>query len=408
MSDDKDSYAEAAIGKKKKGYRHQGSNDSDGAKFEGQTVGLEGDTFIYGKRMGDVCLKSKEAFISYMGRKCGASEKQSLEKGKLTLVGMDQPDRLTNKEEFEKLDYFDQEEWRIDMKNYKARKDVVTRNLAKGYSILWDQCDVALKRKIKVHPDYVTAKDKDNVMSLLTIISEICNSTSTVTHYTARMMEALYNLLYVDGNKHSLTDYMTYFEERSKAALACGIHFDSEGHKDSILEEAAVETGDKTPNDDKTWSADYKDVVDVIKELANERMLAFIFVKRAGYQYEELRIKMENDWNAGTNTYPITLNDAYARLETFRSSNKLVSNHNSKNTRSGGMMRRRGRVSTRKARRRQRNYRDNVSNANGWVMLRKNVTQTKRRMVVSLIITSNDRCIGRSLKRIRKSPAKRM
>ena len=65
-------------------------------------------------------------------------------------------------------------------------------------------------------------------------------------------------------------------------------------------------------------------------------MLAFVYIKRAGYQYEELRIKMENDWNTSTNTYLVTVNDAYTRLETFQSSNKLVSTHNSKNTRNKG------------------------------------------------------------------------
>ena len=96
------------------------------------------------------------------------------------------------------------------------------------------------------------------------------------------------------------------------------------------LEEAAEEIGEKSLHDKKIWSADYKEVADVVKELADEQMLAFVFMKRAGYQYEELRIKMDNDWNAGTNTYADT------RLETFQSRNNLVSTHNSKNTRSGG------------------------------------------------------------------------
>ena len=60
--------------------------------------------------MGDICLKSNEAFISYMGRKCRASKKRLLEKGTLTNVGMKQQIKLANKVEFEKLDYYDQEE----------------------------------------------------------------------------------------------------------------------------------------------------------------------------------------------------------------------------------------------------------------------------------------------------------
>ena len=269
MSDDKDSestYADATIGKKKKKVsRH----DDSATKFEGETVGLEGDIFIYGKKMGEMCLKSKEAFISYMGRKCGASEKQSLEKGVLTIVGSKHPTKFKNKTDFENLDYYEQEKWRIAIKNYEAKSDRVANNLARSYSILWDQCDVVLKRKIKLHHKYETVKDEEDVMTLLSIISEICNSTSTVTHYTARMVESLYNLLLVDGNKHSLTDYTTYFEERAKAATACGVIFHSEGHQKSILAEAAIDCAEKTPHVLSTVSALYKETVDVVKELAD-------------------------------------------------------------------------------------------------------------------------------------------
>ena len=80
--------------------------------------------------MGDKCLKSKKVFVSFMGCKHGASEQQSLEKGTITVVGMKQPMKLSSKTAFEALDYFEQEEWRIDKKNYKAKKDRVANNLA--------------------------------------------------------------------------------------------------------------------------------------------------------------------------------------------------------------------------------------------------------------------------------------
>ena len=48
-----------------------------------------------------------------MGRKHGASEQQSLEKETMTLAGMKQSTK-----DFEVLDYFEQEEERIDINNY--------------------------------------------------------------------------------------------------------------------------------------------------------------------------------------------------------------------------------------------------------------------------------------------------
>lgn len=56
------------------------------------------------------------------------------------------------------------------------------------------------------------------------------------------------------------------------------------------------------------------------------------FMKRSGYQYEELQIKMGNNWNAGSNTYPLTVEDAYTRLKTFRFA--TIKGSNSKDNRS--------------------------------------------------------------------------
>ena len=40
-----------------------------------------------------------------------------------------------------------------------------------------------------------------------------------------------------------------------------------------------------------------------------------MFLKRAGYHLEEILVKAENDWNAGTNTYPVTIVKAYSKLK---------------------------------------------------------------------------------------------
>ena len=72
-------YADVTKGKKKS-YCHRGNNNGATSKFEGETEELKDNTFTYGKKMGDKYLKSKEAFISYMGHKHGAREQQSLKK----------------------------------------------------------------------------------------------------------------------------------------------------------------------------------------------------------------------------------------------------------------------------------------------------------------------------------------
>jgi hypothetical protein len=132
------------------------------------------------------------------------------------------------------------------------------------------------------------------------------------------MMELNYNLHYINGEGMELSKYVTVFEERTIVAEQCGNDYGSIGAQVAIKQEIdAAYHGDKRVRE-------YKEMLKHTKQTAHERYLAFVFLKRAGYRYEELQIKMESDWSAGVNTYPETVDDLYTRLETFRDSKKLI------------------------------------------------------------------------------------
>jgi hypothetical protein len=204
------------------------------------------------------------------------------------------------------------------MKRYKDMTSKTTINLACGYSILWEQCNQPLKNKIKTSSKYADAEANGDVIELLEIISVICNSTTTISHYTMRMMEANYNLHYINGEGMELSKYATVFAERTKVAEQCGNNYGTMGAQLAVKAEIdAAYAGDKRVKE-------YKDALKGTKETAHERYLAFVFMKRAGYRYEELRIKLENDWSGNINTYPESVDEAYTRLETFRDSKKII------------------------------------------------------------------------------------
>jgi hypothetical protein len=177
---------------------------------------------------------------------------------------------------------------------------------------------LTLKNKIKTNARYVDVEAISDLIELLKIISGICNSTTTISHYILRMMESNYNLHYINGKGMELSKYATVFEERTKVAEQCGNDYGSIGAQLAIKQEIdAAYTGDKRLKE-------CKEMLKHTKHTAHERYLAFVFMKRAGYRYEELRIKLENDWSAGVNTYPEMVDDVYTRLETFRDSKKLI------------------------------------------------------------------------------------
>jgi hypothetical protein len=288
MAEHKEStYAGAAKGrfnnKHRQRFKETSTNENSG--FKGEKEDIKEHIFYYGKGMAGKCLVSKEKFTGCMGRKYGASENQSLEQGTLTIVGAAKPKEIETKLEFEGMFYSTQEEWKHEMKRYKDMTAKTTTNLSCGYSILWEQCNQPLKNKIKTDLRFVDTEANSDVTELLEIISEICNSTTTISHYTMRMMETNYNLHYINGEEMELSKYATVFAERTKVAEQCGNEYGTMGAQLAIRAEidAAYGTLDKRLKE-------YKNMLKHMKQTAHESYLAFVFMKMAGYKYEELRM----------------------------------------------------------------------------------------------------------------------
>ena len=94
-------------------------------------------------------------------------------------------------------------------------------NLSKGYTILWEQYIQPLKNKLKAEDEYAIMDIEKNVIKLAEMVSNICNSTSTIRNFTTRILEANYYLHYVDGNDMKLSRFINVFMEKRKVAEAC-------------------------------------------------------------------------------------------------------------------------------------------------------------------------------------------
>jgi hypothetical protein len=168
------------------------------------------------------------------------------------------------------------------MKHYKDMTAKTTTNLPCGYSILWEQFNQPPKNTIKTNLRFVDAEARSDVMELLEITSEICNSTTTISHYTMRMMEANYNLHYINGEGMESSKYPTVFAERTKVAKQCGNDYGT------IRAQLAIKAEiDRAYPGDKMLK-EYKEMPKHTRQMAHECYLAFVFIKRAGYKYDEL------------------------------------------------------------------------------------------------------------------------
>ena len=124
------------------------SKQSKKKRFQGSTAGLEDHIFYYGKGMDTKYLLSKDKLMTYIGKKCTTSERISIEKNAITLVGMVRPQVFAIKAAFELLSYTAQEEWKIDLKKYQEARSVLHKNLTSCYSVIWGQMSNTLRNKV--------------------------------------------------------------------------------------------------------------------------------------------------------------------------------------------------------------------------------------------------------------------
>jgi hypothetical protein len=60
------------------------------------------------------------------------------------------------------------------------------------------------------------------------------------------------------------------------------------------------------------------DKISVGIEVVSEKYKAYVYVKRAGFKYENFRIDMKNAFDAGNDHFPGNVNEAYRRLASWR------------------------------------------------------------------------------------------
>ena len=281
-------------------------------KFQGATKGLEDHTFYYGQGMDTKFVTSKEHILNYIGKKYSSSEEVSLEKGKVVLLGHTQPTKYNDRAAFEKLPFWEQEQWKIDMKRYTEMKATLNKNLTACYAIIWGQMNDTLQNHVKRDPSYAAIDATRNGPELLTLVSNVCNKTSNIDHFMTRSTDALYAITQLSGTKMSLGDYYKHFVSKRKTAEITGLNFGSSKQQDGILETVKSKYGWNT-ND-----ADYQAFEKDKKTHANEQFFAMIFLKQAGERYEQVRTDLKNDYAKAKDNIPLTVDDMYSLLQIYK------------------------------------------------------------------------------------------
>jgi hypothetical protein len=141
--------------------------------FEGGTKEIKTHFFYYGKGMQQKCLTSSKKFIDHIGSKFGESVKQSIEENRLVVTEIKEPKLYKTEKEFTDESWSVQQAHKLDTADYQKYVQQISVDLSRCYSILWQQCNLALQTVVKRGMDFIQMNAGD-VKSLYDIIQRVC------------------------------------------------------------------------------------------------------------------------------------------------------------------------------------------------------------------------------------------
>ena len=151
-------------------------------RFVGSTGGLEGHIFFHGEGMDVGCLTPKGQLLGYVGGGYSASEAAPLGLGQVTLIGIKHPGESKSKTDIEKKEYWQQEQWELDMGRYQERMGKLLQDLTSCYATTWGQCSNNLRNKIKADSSYKITNEERDAIKLFQLILVICNKSTEIDH----------------------------------------------------------------------------------------------------------------------------------------------------------------------------------------------------------------------------------
>ena len=311
-------------GKSNKQASKQNSGQNQKKRFQGGTAGLEDHIFYYGTGMDTKFVTSKEHLLIYIAKKYSASEEVSLENGKPTLLGVTSPSKITDTE-YNKLGVIEKERIKITLKRHVEASDLLLKNLTACYAIIWGQLTENLKNHLRRDSTFADIHAQRNSPELFALMGSICTRTVGIDHAASKVMDHLYSIMTLSGDKMGLSDFYKQFIAKMKGNATAGIDFASSKLKKDMLD-AFKEKGGHS-----AISTEYQNYKIDIKDHCNQQVYALIFMKQAGERYEECRRDLKNDFYKGNDNIPVTVDEAFALLQQFVPSTRNNRNQTNKN-----------------------------------------------------------------------------
>jgi hypothetical protein len=202
------------------------------------------------------------------------------------------------------------------IKSYDKKVDEHNTNRGKAHADILGQCSPELRQKLECDPTWDSVLDNlEDPLALYSLIQKTILSQTEMTFVCTHMYDQTNVLMAFRQNHLSIANYKDQFETKVKIA----------GELNSFCVTPACLEYEAQQLYSKPFTALSDKEAEETREAAEERYLAYHFIRNSGPQYNRYRQDLTNQFLQGTNNYPPTCQGAYRIYKTTRRTPPLQS-----------------------------------------------------------------------------------
>jgi len=182
-------------------------------------------------------------------------------------------------------------EWRT----YRERTSRLEKQRGQAFSMVRGQCMQVLLDKMKHDPDWTTASESYDPLTLFKLIEKTVLAQTEDQYPFATVYEQECTLYSFSQNTLSNEQWYERFNTRIDVGTAIGV---TRQHQ-VLLEHVASETSPPI-----SFASMTPDQQSEVRTKAEERYLSYIFLRQSGKQHNKLKVDLQNDFTTGDDRYP--------------------------------------------------------------------------------------------------------
>ena len=150
--------------------------------------------FYHSPGMQENTDKDMNMLVDKIGTTFWQNAKVSLLVNVIIIDNMTEPTEIKKKEDFDKLDYWEQEVWKIDIKKWGAEEQNILMILRKLCNIMWICCHISLQTQIRLIPDFeskINGNADESKIAIEMVLYGTCAHDNALDNIFASMFECL-------------------------------------------------------------------------------------------------------------------------------------------------------------------------------------------------------------------------